>query len=240
MSTAKSADAERAPEGARARMRLCVGCHEREDLLASDGALVRLVLGPGGSIAVDAGSGGFGRGAYVHPRPACLKTAILKGLPRAAKSNVHLDGDGGGRLTPERLADAIIEATDRRIVGLLASAVRARAVSAGTDAVRGAVERGEAQLIMVATDAAAAADLSEVRRAVIEGRAVAWGTKVHLAEVIGTGRSAGLGVLAVRSDRLAAPLALAVRTRDSCRAVLGKARGQAPKTSFGQNRPADE
>lgn len=240
MSTTKNRDGQ-APEGARARQRLCVGCQGREDLLATDGAFVRLVVGPGGAIAVDAGSGGFGRGAYVHPRPDCLAGAVARGLPRASKSHVHLDGDDEGeRLSVDRLAEAIVEATDRRIVGLLSAAVRARAISAGTDAVRGAVERNEAQLLVVATDAAAAADLSEVRQAVAKGRAVAWGTKVLLGEVIGVGRTAGLGVLAVSSDRLAVPLAIAVRTRDACRGVVGQTRGRASKSGLGQNRPAED
>jgi predicted RNA-binding protein YlxR (DUF448 family) len=207
-----------------------VGCQTREDLSVLDGALVRLVLGPDGAVAVDAGAGGFGRGAYVHPRASCLASAVVRGLPRAAKSSVHLaesdaasgaPSDGPARLSAAALAQAIVTAVDRRIHGLLISAARCRALALGADAAAGAGKRGEAKLIVVAWDASAAAELGEVRRAVSEGRAVAWGTKLTLASAIGRAdrRTTGVGVVAVTSDHLAAALRAAVHVRDACRSI---------------------
>ena len=62
-------------------MRTCVGCGERVEIPRSESpssVLVRLVLGPGGEVAVDAAGGGFGRGAHVHPRPGCVEKAALR------------------------------------------------------------------------------------------------------------------------------------------------------------------
>ena len=230
------------------RVRTCVGCGERVTLQRSRAAaltLVRLVLGPGGEVAVDAGSGGFGRGVHVHPRPECVERAALRGIARAAKAKVTLvwqnepsastmanagpsdgqpvrqTGEGlsgtSGQLVPlepASLAKAILEALERRAHGLLLAAARAHKVALGSDAVTGAVERGDAQLVVVATDAAAAAELSAVRRAVAAGRAVAWGTKQVLAASCSAAASSkrieGLGVVAIGDDRLAMAFRAAV------------------------------
>jgi predicted RNA-binding protein YlxR (DUF448 family) len=224
-------------EATMSRVRTCVGCGERVELHRSDAAamtLVRLVLGPDGEVAVDAGSGGFGRGVHVHPRPDCVEKAASRGIARSAKAKVTLvwhdepaDEPGAdantslsgtsGRLVPlngASLATAIVRALDRRAHGLLLAAARAHRVSLGADAVTSAVERGDAQLVVVATDAAAAADLSAVRRAVSAGRGVAWGTK----QVLGASCSAaasskrieGLGVVAINDDRIAGAFRAAV------------------------------
>lgn len=175
----------------RGRLRSCVGCGERVDLLGPEADdFVRLVLGPDGAIAVDAGSrrgGGFGRGAHLHTRPDCLERAAKAGLARATKGKAHLildeNGGDGAVLSAGSLARAIQRAMDRRIEGLLAAAVRSRRAACGANAVTGACKRGEAELVLVACDAAAAADLTEVRRAVAGGRAVAWGTKQGLGAI---------------------------------------------------------
>src|SRR5262249_58077561 len=109
------------------------------------------------------------------------------GLLGATKGNAHIvdgqDQEKGEALSTDSLARAIQRSMDRRIEGLLAAAVRSRQVARGSDAVTGACQRGEAELVVVACDAAAAADLTEVRRAVAEGRAVAWGTKARIGAV---------------------------------------------------------
>lgn len=239
--------ADAAPHG---RARTCVGCGERVDLASGSALdLVRLVFGPGGEVAVDARGGAFGRGAHVHARRACLERAAPRGLSRAAKGKVGMVVTEGGAvaLSVEALAGAIREAIDRRIEGLLAAATRSRQVAIGADAVTGAGQRGEAALVVVACDAAAAADLGEVRRAVGEGRAVSWGTKVELAAVVspGAARAEGVGVVAVLSDRIACALrdaahvasaaseiargggALAAKPRAAGRAPGGRTRRQA-------------
>jgi predicted RNA-binding protein YlxR (DUF448 family) len=170
-------EAPLAQSGSKGRVRSCVGCGERVDLLGPEaGDLVRLVLGPGGEIAVDAGSrhgGGFGRGAHLHTRPDCLERAAKSGLARATKGKAHLVDDEGPAkeaLSAGSLARAIQAAMDRRIEGLLAAAVRSRRAASGADAVTGACKRGEAALVVV-------------RRAVAEGRAVSWGTKQRLGAI---------------------------------------------------------
>ncbi len=184
------------------RVRSCVGCGAR--------------------------GGGFGRGAHVHARPECLRRAVERGLSRSAKARVHTiqtdaadPAAGTVPLDVQSLAQAIQRAMDRRIEGLLSSASRSKQVFLGADAVSGASHRGEADLVLVATDAAAAADLSAVRLAVAEGRAVAWGTKARLGELLfraGSGRA--LGVLAVASRSLAGSLGASVRIADACATVV--------------------
>lgn len=217
---AGSVTATEARAGAKkARVRTCVGCGERVEV-AARGSLVRLILGPEGEVAVDAGDGGFGRGAHVHPRPDCLAKAVQRGLAKAAKGRVHAVSSGTGELAPLRpdtLAAAIKSAMDRRIEGLLAAAVRSRQVALGSDAVTGACERGEAALVVVACDAAAAAELAVVRRAISEGRAVSWGTKLSLGAMFGGGEAArpsGVGVMALTSPRIAEAIREAVHIAD--------------------------
>jgi ribosomal protein L7Ae-like RNA K-turn-binding protein len=204
------------------RTRTCVGCGvavasssvRRADGRTSRGAeapearpVVRLLLGPGGAIAVDTGArrstAHFGRGAYVHAETRCLTGAVQRGLPRAAKSAVMLDG---APITVPALAAEIARAYERRARSLLATAKRARKLECGSAAVAAAIQDRSASLVVVATDAAAAADLSEVRRSIAEGRAVAWGTKRELADSVGGGWAEGLGVVAVTDSRLSAAL----------------------------------
>lgn len=204
------------------RVRTCVGCGERVGVDDARGArpLVRLILGPGGVIAVDPGDGGFGRGAHVHPQRDCLATAVARGLARAAKGRIHAilgnAGPGAAPLTTVSLARAIREATERRLQGLIRTAVRSQSVAIGADAVVGAYERGEAALLLVACDAAAGADLPEVRRAIAEGRAVAWGTQQVLGSLAGGPRERGVAVMAISSSSIAAALAHAAHVVDTC------------------------
>jgi predicted RNA-binding protein YlxR (DUF448 family)/ribosomal protein L7Ae-like RNA K-turn-binding protein len=198
-----------------ARARTCVGCQVPSDAslvrratgrvqidepTAEDkvAPLVRLVLGPDHEIVVDAQHGSFGRGAYVHATRACLDKASRAGLARAVRGAPRLDGTA---LTLRGLASAIVEAYGRRIVGLLAAARRARKLVWGADAVAASLAAGDASLVVVATDAAAAADRSEVRSAVREGRAIAWADKATLGR-LARGDDAEVGVLAVTDTRL--------------------------------------
>lgn len=221
------ADPQPAAAG-KARVRTCVGCGERTDVGAQPHPsapalpLVRLILGPDGSIAVDPGDGGFGRGAHVHPRPDCLAKAVQRGLPRVTRGRaeaVHVEPEGTAPLRVEALARAVRQAVERRVEGLLRAATRTRAVAVGADAVSGACARGEAELVVVACDAAAGAELPEVRRAVAAGRAAAWGTKAALGSIAGGRREHGVALLAVTSGRIAAAAAEAIRIADACAAA---------------------
>jgi len=193
------------------RTRTCAGCARAVDRAE----LIRLVLANDGEIAVDAHQGSFGRGVHVHPHPECLARAARGGLARAAKRQLRI---GGTPLSAASLASAIEAATAQRLTGLLASAVRTRSVALGADAVTAACERGEAKLVVVATDAAAAAELTQVRRAVADGRAVAWGTKASLGAACRAGRTEGIAVLALSSSTLASAFRQAVSVLDACAA----------------------
>jgi hypothetical protein len=94
--------------------------------------------------------------------------------------------------------------------------LRGKHLAVGADAVTGACQRGEAKLLVVARDAAAAAELGEVRRAVADGRAVAWGTKASLAAACRGGRTEGVGVVAILSPTIASALKEAVQVLDAC------------------------
>ncbi len=217
----------------RGRVRTCVGCGERVGVDDVRGArpLVRLILGPGGVVAVDPGDGGFGRGAHVHPQRDCVAAAVARGLARAAKGRVHAilgnagpgaegAGDqaapGAEPLTAVSLARAIREATERRLRRFIRAAVRSQSVAIGADAVVGSCERGEAALLLVACDAPAGADRPEVRRAIAEGRAVAWGTQQVLGSLVGGPRERGVAVMAIFSASLAAAVAHAAHVVDAC------------------------
>lgn len=213
-------------EAVHGSVRSCVGCGERVDV-AGNHALVRLIVSPEGEVAVDARGGGFGRGAHVHPRPECLQKAVDRGLARSAKVKTNTLATESGELVPltrAALAEAIQRSTDRRIEGLLISAKRAHRLAVGADAVRSAWARGDAQLILVARDAAAAADLTEVRQAIAEGHGAAWGDKVRIATLVhGPARTeahrVGVGVLAVSSRTIAEALLEAVHVADGVTGV---------------------
>jgi predicted RNA-binding protein YlxR (DUF448 family) len=236
---------------ARGRTRSCVGCGQRVDLDEREGALVRLIVSPTGEVAVDARGGGFGRGAHVHPRPACLRAAAEKGLARSAKCRVHtvlLDqgpaaehatGSASLPLSLASLSRAIKEAEDRRIEGFLAAAVRSRQVALGPDAVSGACFKNDAVLVLVACDAPELTELPEVQRAIHEGRALSWGTREKLG-AIAYGRdvrAGGVGVLGILSRTLGNALRDAVQVADAVTAAgaempaRGGRKGGPPKVS---------
>lgn len=206
-------------EGAASHERTCIGCGEHAD----PRELVRLVLGPDGEIAVDAAGGGFGRGAHVHARGACLVQAATRGLQRATKGRatcVSVAVKEGGAvatttaapLSATALGDAIEGAMARRIAGLLATAVRTRKARIGSDAVTGAWRSGDAALIVVASDAGAAGEVGAVREAIEAGAAVSWGTKETLATLVFRANHGadGVAVVAITDTRIAAAVRDAV------------------------------
>lgn len=219
---------EQDARGERANTRTCVGCGARVPRADADEAmLVRLVVGPDGTIAVDAANGGFGRGAHLHAARSCIEKAARAGLPRAAKrGDLSVCTDVGALvpLTPTALATAMRDAAVRRIGGLLGAAKRAKAVALGSDAVVAALRNDDAALVVVATDAAAAADLGPVRGAIADGRAVAFGTKESLSAAL---HAAGLlAVLAITSATIAAEIRACVRMADACQAAPLAGAGQ--------------
>ena len=195
------------PGSARSR-RQCAGCAKRD---FAD-ALVRVVLDPAdGSLAVDLADSRFGRGAHVHASKECAQKALRGGFAKVFKCKV----EG----TVESLGDQILDAADRRIEGLLAGARRGKLAISGSDVVRAAYREGTAAMIVVASDAAAAAKLSEIQDAVAQGKAIGWSNKQRLGAIFGRDEVAVCAVLhegvakAIGSARLMAlPFASAARS----------------------------
>jgi predicted RNA-binding protein YlxR (DUF448 family) len=161
---------QRSGNGRKATERTCVGCGLRDDAAA----MVRLVVADD-EVAFDLAGGAFGRGAHLHARPDCIAKA-RRGLSRTFRRDVAVDAAA--------LAEKLAAACDRRMAGLLLAARRTRALAVGADAALEAIRRG-APLVVVAVDAGAIAGSVEVRRAVGDGRAIAWKDKRALGGLLG-------------------------------------------------------
>ncbi len=229
----------RAPKGG---VRSCVGCANKEpteSVRRGDGRLheetarplVRLVLGPDREIAVDS-RGGMGRGILVHAEPACIAAAVGRGLPRACKGAPKMRGEA---LTAAALADEIARVYEQRLQSLLATARRAGHLEVGSSAVTNAIHRGAVRLAIVAADAAAAADLTEIRRLAAEGKTIAWPSKRDLALAV-RGKSAkeglteqaddaGVALVAVCESRIAEAMRETRRISESVRSGGGRSAG---------------
>jgi predicted RNA-binding protein YlxR (DUF448 family) len=158
-----------------------------------------VVLGEEGEVVVDLGASAFGRGAWVHPSLACIEKAAPRGLSKSFRTQV--------RTSAAALVGQIRAAAERKVPALLAAARGARALAVGSDAVAEALATGSAELVLVATDARAAAATQGLDRAVADGRAVAWGTKLAIGGALGRD---SVGVVAVIDGELAAALRSAV------------------------------
>jgi predicted RNA-binding protein YlxR (DUF448 family)/ribosomal protein L7Ae-like RNA K-turn-binding protein len=169
--------------------RTCVGCRTAEPA----GGLVRLVLDPEGDLLVDSKGGNFGRGAWIHARPDCVRRGVPGGVARTLKAPV--------KATPEVVADRLRAAGRRRLEGLLAAAMGAKKLAVGSGAVDEAAQRGEVRLVAVASDARAAATSSAVLALLGEGRGIALPTKAEVGALFGRGE---VGVVAVLDEGLAA------------------------------------
>lgn len=166
--------------------RTCAGCGKR----VSAEELVRVVLDPTGdepTIVVDVSGSAFGHGAHVHPSRDCVTRACKGGFSKAFKQKVEAK--------PEVFGAQLLEGSDRRIEGLLMGARRARHLVVGADATVGALREGRVALVIVATDAAAAAQLGEVRDAIASGKAIAWGVKGRLGALLARDEVAVCGVV---------------------------------------------
>lgn len=174
---------ERSETGKPAPRRQCAGCAKRD---AADD-LVRVVLGPEGMLAVDLADSRFGRGAHVHASRECVQKALRGGFAKVFKTKV----EG----TVQALGEQLTIAADRRIEGLLAGARRGKLAVSGADVVRTAYRDGTAALVIVATDAAAAAKLPEIQEAIGQGKAIAWSNKQRLGATFGRDEVAVCAVL---------------------------------------------
>jgi predicted RNA-binding protein YlxR (DUF448 family)/ribosomal protein L7Ae-like RNA K-turn-binding protein len=174
---------ERSETGKPGPRRQCAGCAKRDS--ADD--LLRIVLGEEGELAVDLADSRFGRGSHVHASKECMQKALRGGFAKVFKTKV----EG----TVELLGEQIVIAADRRIEGLLAGARRGKLAIAGADVVREAYREGNAALVIVACDAAAATKHPEIQEAVAEGKAIAWSNKQRLGAIFGRDETAVCAVL---------------------------------------------
>ncbi len=178
-----------APSGS---SRTCVGCQKE----AAPAELVCFVLGPDGALAPVLSGKSGGRGAWVHPVAECLTVAAKRGFAKSFRAPVQAD--------PALLAELIRSAADRRVQSLLGAALGARQLAVGVNEVKEALGNSKARLLIVATDARAAAESHEVQAAVGRGIARAWGTKAELGRAT---RRNETGIVAVLDPGLGRALA---------------------------------
>jgi predicted RNA-binding protein YlxR (DUF448 family) len=148
---------------------------------------VRLVVGPDGQVVPDLAGGAFGRGAWVHPRPACVADAVRGGLSRGLKTKVTAE--------VSQVVGLLRDAASRRTLSLLQAAQRARRAALGTTALEEAVRDDSVALLVLAGDARASADLTVVRRLAEAGRVRLFKTKAELGAAFGRDELALVGIL---------------------------------------------
>jgi len=148
---------------------------------------VRLVVGPDGAVVADLAGGSFGRGAWVHPRAGCVEGAVRGGLSRGLKTQVKANAS-------EVLA-LLREAAVRRTVSLLQAAQRARKAALGTTALEEAERDGAVELLVLAGDARASAQLPSVLRLAQLGRVRVFKDKAVLGAAFGRDELALIGLL---------------------------------------------
>jgi uncharacterized protein len=208
----------------KAPVRTCIGCRQQ----GAPVELVRMVLGPDGSVAFDLAGGAAGRGAWVHPSEPCLRKAA-----KATARSLHADGSEN----VEALALSLAQAATRRAVGLVGAAHRARYVALGSDASKEAFSAGRARLVVLATDAKAAKQESWIEAAAGKGLLVAWATKDELGSIVGRDE---LAVLVVTDEGLARNLLRAIAMTIPVSSRLAKAAAVSALTTGSQGREDSE
>jgi predicted RNA-binding protein YlxR (DUF448 family) len=181
--------------------------------------MIRLIVTSDGEVGVDLAGGRFGRGAHMHATADCLAKAP-RGLAKAFHQTV--------KTSAEDLAEMIRGAVDRRITGLVASAVRSGDVAIGAQKAGDAYAIKKARLLVVARDAAAAASVGTVMTAIAEGGAIAWGTKETLGSLVGGLDTAVIGIV---SEKLSAAVRAAVMIGNGM-ALSGSAEKRSPEAAL--------
>ena len=155
--------------------------------------LVRLVVGPEGEVVPDLSGGAFGRGAWVHPRPACVADAVKGGLSRGLKTKVTA--------SVAEVTQLLRTAAARRTLSLLQAAERGRWAALGTTALEEAERDDRVELLVLAGDAKASAQLSPVMRLGQRGRVRLFKTKAELGAAFGRDELALVGLLSADLSR---------------------------------------
>jgi len=169
--------------------RTCHACRRNRP----QGELLRFVCGPEGRAVLDLRGKLPGRGAYLCPDPACLRKGVkAKGVGQAL-------GCGGPGEDAEALRRRAVEGLGRMLHEELGHAHRAGAVVPGIERATRALDGGEADWVLVASDAAERTRTEMAARAG-DGRVVTALTKSELGAVLDT---AEVGVAAITQPRLA-------------------------------------
>jgi len=118
---------------------------------ASRDSLIRLALGPDGTVAPDVRAKAPGRGAWIGVDRKTLEEAITKGrltkaLNRAFRTAVNVPSD---------LAEQIEKALERAALDRLGLEARAGQIVTGTEKIIDAARKGTVELLLHAYDAAA-------------------------------------------------------------------------------------
>jgi predicted RNA-binding protein YlxR (DUF448 family) len=165
-----------------APVRTCVGCQQSEERVE----LIRLAFVDGHEppLVPDLAGKLGGRGVWLHARSACVHSAVKRGgFARSLKRPMKVD--------EASLPSLIVAQVERRLDGLIGSAIGRRAAALGTDSVRAALTTGAAKLLVVAKDAAGRRnELTDVARE--RGCAA-----VELADKATLGRLARRGTLGI-------------------------------------------
>jgi len=133
-------------EGERTPERTCILSREQD---TCDG-LIRLALGPDGSVLPDLRAKAGGRGAWIGVDRPALETAIAKGKLKGALARAFKTGDFAIPADlPQRIEDGLRQAALDRL-GLEA---RAGALLTGSEKIAEAARRGQVYLLIHAADA---------------------------------------------------------------------------------------
>ncbi|MGF1561836.1 MAG: RNA-binding protein [Geminicoccaceae bacterium] len=123
------------------RQRRCLATREP---MSSEG-MIRFVIDPAGGLVADIDERLPGRGYWLQARSDVLKRAVARNqFAKAAKAQVDVPAD---------LAERIEQALERRCLDLLGLARRAGEAVCGADKVQSVLDRGDAAVYVIASDA---------------------------------------------------------------------------------------
>lgn len=113
--------------------------------------LIRLALGPDGTVLPDLRAKAGGRGAWIGVDRAALESAMAKGKLKGALARAFKTGEFN---VPADLPDRIAEGLRRAALDRLGLEARAGALLTGSDKIAEAARRGQIHLLLHAADAA--------------------------------------------------------------------------------------
>jgi len=128
---------------------------ERKCILSGDHGpregLIRLALGPDGTVLPDLGAKAPGRGAWIAPDRRLIETALAKGKLRGALARAF---KGAPASVPDDLVERIAEGLKRRALDRLGLEMKAGHLILGSDRIADAIRAGRVSLLLHAVDAA--------------------------------------------------------------------------------------